>query len=1255
MRNFYKIGRFLINVLGIACIWFGISICTEASSVPKILVEYEGIINVMEERSSPENINKKLKSNGLKIRSSDNEVFMKEENAINIHVKINHSQFNEKEDEKNDVEENRLEKNEPEGDKIWGNRTEFNNTDDSEIREEGTEERPDEKIDNFNPEDLKIELYCIQYDEKGTEKKELIEERELEEKEVIEDNNQKEFLCSIQNLTEGHYKVLIKYEGEEKTEVFLSAEENEETAACMKNGYYESPVCTVDMETPVVKEVFCSQNAIRKIGKRQYFCKIPKFIIRIQEENFNKTNFCLEGKMFYADGTKMKERWKRLEKKIEESRWSTYYKDGVRINEVSIEADEEANYLLSFQSTDGSGHISNLKEIEFTYDCTKPQITYTGMDNTSGDLIFKVADAGVSNSSLRFHKYRFFRYFSSEKMLVSVRVRDDISGVEKVKYDFVPYDKDSNGESGLSYSRRALAEKEKSRDSREINKGTLSEMIVLVSPEQKNFKGYLKVYGQDYSGNSGDIVETKGAVSESTQLHKKVSDIFIKITKPFFTDKEKNISYYNKNISIYASFEDKQSGLYKTSLYAGKDIGNSTMWDDETISYQREQRLTLNQEEFIQSGNGEPLEVEGKMEDNAGHIDQRTLDNKIVIDTVKPEIKVTYDKNNEVRCYKTSRKATVEIKEQNFDSDLVKWDIQGSNEKYHIGEWKIVKGVHICEVDFEEEGEDYAINLMVTDLAGNQSEWKEKNGFSVDKTAPQISVDLESVVSDLKETANGLNSNKEKWEEDFNNKVTDMKYFNHKQVAVFCIKDKNFDESKIEYNIEMTDGKKKINMEGPDQYVKKGDKYYGRVNLEREAIYHIAVKCTDKAGNESEMKELREFVIDTTAPKLVVTGVKNNGLYEGETVKPKVLCKDENLNKDTVKFRLCKANGNEVTEKEWGYEQTDKVDTVQRQWDNLENKRERDGIYQLFIEASDKAGNKLKSNFKIIFRVNRWGAKFILDDAVKQELDQYYLKEAPTIILREQSVKPTKSRVIILKDNENRSTLNLRTVKQYVIADKTSPKYGWYEKLYNIEQKNFEKEGDYQISFQSDSKEKRIRFIVDKTPPAVSIGNLEEEIYEKTEHEFTISVMDNYAFDRLELYIEESGGVGKPKNVDKRVIKSEDLDENYTVREKLIRSGKKQTIRYVAWDKAGNKTDSEASGDTRRCYVTENESLKGYYKHAKTSGRNQGEKSVNQGKGITKTAGVSLLGLSIVCAGGYILVKKKENSAKEKGCKEEHI
>lgn len=93
------------------------------------------------------------------------------------------------------------------------------------------------------------------------------------------------------------------------------------------------------------------------------------------------------------------------------------------------------------------------------------------------------------------------------------------------------------------------------------------------------------------------------------------------------------------------------------------------------------------------------------------------MNEKVVIDNTKPEIEVVYDQNNQTQYYNFSRKATVTVKEKNFSPDLVVWNIQGSNQKYQIGEWKNVQGTYVCEISFEEDGRDYSVGLSVTDKA----------------------------------------------------------------------------------------------------------------------------------------------------------------------------------------------------------------------------------------------------------------------------------------------------------------------------------------------------------------------------------------------------------------------------------------------------------------------------------------------------------------------------------------------------------
>ena len=336
------------------------------------------------------------------------------------------------------------------------------------------------------------------------------------------------------------------------------------------------------------------------------------------------------------------------------------------------------------------------------------------------------------------------------------------------------------------------------------------------------------------------------------------------------------------------------------------------------------------------------------------------------------------------------------------------------------------------------------------------------------------------------------------------------------------------------------------------------------------------------------------------------------------------------MDRESVEISLKKIDDRNVLKKEWSYERAESENTVQVQWYNIKKTENSDGIYYLQIKGQDKAGNKIKDDFKVVFRVNQRGADFILSHALKKKINKYYLKEAPKIKLREQCVKQTKSRAVILKDNEERKVIGESSITSSVIADKKSERYGWYEKYYNIAKKDFEREGDYRVTFQADTKEKELRFVVDKTPPVVHIGNLDKQIYEEKEHEFTIRVMDNYAFKELELYMETDRNILGQKGTKKIIIKPKDLDENYMVRKTLTADKRYQTVRYIARDKAGNVIDSNDNGDTKVCLVTDSKTVKEYQEHKKE---------------YMLIGIISTLGIFIVISGSglFIFTRRKRN------------
>lgn len=62
--------------------------------------------------------------------------------------------------------------------------------------------------------------------------------------------------------------------------------------------------------------------------------------------------------------------------------------------ETNIQVEAEGNYTLNFGVIDSAACVANQENLKITYDCHKPEIIYTGVDNESGDLIFKAEENG---------------------------------------------------------------------------------------------------------------------------------------------------------------------------------------------------------------------------------------------------------------------------------------------------------------------------------------------------------------------------------------------------------------------------------------------------------------------------------------------------------------------------------------------------------------------------------------------------------------------------------------------------------------------------------------------------------------------------------------------------------------------------------------------------------------------------------------------------------------------------------------------
>ena len=134
----------------------------------------------------------------------------------------------------------------------------------------------------------------------------------------------------------------------------------------------------------------------------------------------------------------------------------------------------------------------------------------------------------------------------------------------------------------------------------------------------------------------------------------------------------------------------------------------------------------------------------------------------------------------------------------------------------------------------------------------------------------------------------------------------------------------------------------------------------------------------------------------------------------------------------------------------------------------------------------------------------------------------------------------------------------------------------WKKYTYTIKASCFSEEGEYSINIYSEDrasntttnkvKEKAIEFIVDKTPPTVSIANLENRgRYRANAHEFTLSVKDNTVLSYVELYLD--GQLVHTYMADELEV----VDGQLTIT--VDSKNEFQTVKLIAYDAAGNPTE----------------------------------------------------------------------------------
>ena len=284
------------------------------------------------------------------------------------------------------------------------------------------------------------------------------------------------------------------------------------------------------------------------------------------------------------------------------------------------------------------------------------------------------------------------------------------------------------------------------------------------------------------------------------------------------------------------------------------------------------------------------------------------------------------------------------------------------------------------------------------------------------------------------------------------------------------------------------------------------DVHTGTFTLTEDGDYIVTVKYADRSTNEMDTYESNRLTIDTKAPTVSVSSIKNNSANKDEKYGFTITANDINIDMNSIKPVLTAVvrdeNGNYSTKpiSLGNIKTVEDGKTYSFTVENLED----DAVYTLVCTLKDMSGNEYskiglsdgKEYEEVRFSINRDGSTFAVNESTDKLLEQYYVYSVnEDVVIEEINVDPIENYTVKLNGEV------LGEGKDYTTTI-TNNNGEWSKRTYVIKKSLFEKEGEYSIIVESidkaettafsDVKNLKVAFVVDQTAPVLTISGLEE-------------------------------------------------------------------------------------------------------------------------------------------------------------------
>lgn len=843
------------------------------------------------------------------------------------------------------------------------------------------------------------------------------------------------------------------------------------------------------------------------------------------------------------------------------SGWTTAKNDSSNPDKAThtatIKFEKDANYTFAVSYTDEAENANDGVDVsgqsnpyKFTVDKTSP----------TGSLKAKSAE-GQETEWSELRKTLTFGFWSKKKITVTGSQNDKTSPIATVEYYKVTAKNATDGTTPLTKAQLD-------------NVTSWAKFSSLEVRPNEQCAVYVKI--TDYAGNY-TYISTNGLIADNKKPREEsvAPQVTVNPQQPLN-------GFYKGNVKVSISVNDPLTG----GTYSGlKEVSYRVY--SQNILTQEGTLYSFNKSNPKQSdlrskwtgsitvdsakNNSNDVRVVVYAKDNAANDSEGVA--KLKIDTTAPRIDVSYDNNSadSNSYFKAGRTARIVVTERNFNPDDVVVKITNTDGNIpRISNWTKTVGTGnqddtrwTATIPYTADG-DYHFSIAYTDLAGNKCSGENyatgtvaAKSFTIDKTAPTITVSYD------------------------NNSARNGNYYKADRTATVTIIEHNFDVNRV--NVSFSAGDKKL----PDMsgWSSSGDQHTATIAYSSDGYYSFDISVKDKAGNDSAKFNTQSFYIDKTAPTLEITGVENNSAYSGNIL-PVVSYSDDNYDDNNVSIKLVGANRDNV-DLEGYYD--DQINGKKFIFYNFEKEKKVDDIYTLTATLTDKAGNT--STKSVVFSANRFGSTYAFDGATKK-LNGAYSKSAKDIVVTETNVNKLNNITITLFKNSD--TIKLKNGTDYRI-DVEGGNGKWYKYVYTIFAKNFSDDGVYRLSFHSedaagniaentlDTKNKEVRFGIDKTKPNVVLDNLESgQTYPLEKLKVSMTANDNLLLNSVVVYLDNYNKAYKTwdaKEIADIIAKNGeftfDVSGNSTGAHK---------VKVVCTDAAGNKITKEITD----FYVTTN-------------------------------------------------------------------